>query len=54
MASPGFVLQSAITTNPAIHGGEPILAGTAIPVLANRIPEDLVGKRFDPGTMNYS
>jgi uncharacterized protein (DUF433 family) len=100
MASPGFVLQSAVTTNPAIHGGEPILAGTATPVraiaelwnqgmaaeeipihlphlklyqvfaalayylghrdeidkfiLANRIPEDLVGKRFDPGTMKYS
>ncbi len=100
MASLGFVLQSTITTNPAIHGGEPILAGTATPVraiaelwnqgmaaeeipihlphlklyqvfaalayylchrdeidkfiLANHIPEVLVGKKFDPATMKYS
>ena len=100
MASPQFTPQSAITSNPAIHGGESIPTGTATPVraiaelwnqgmaaeeiplhlphlkldqvfaalayyldhrdeidkfiLANRSPEDLVGKRFDPGTMKYS
>jgi uncharacterized protein (DUF433 family) len=100
MASPQPTPQSVITTNPAIHGGEPILTGTATPVraiaelwnqgmaaeeiplhlahvkleqvfaalhyylshreeidkfiLANSIPEDLVGKRFDPATGKYS
>jgi uncharacterized protein (DUF433 family) len=100
MASQQPAAQSAITSNPAIHGGEPILAGTATPVraiaelwnqgmpaeeiplhlphlkldqvfaalhyylghrdeidkfiLANRLPEDLVGKRFDPATGKYS
>ncbi len=100
MASPGTIPQSAITVNPAIHGGEPIVSGTATPVRAivelwnqgmaaeeiplhlpqlkldqvfaalhyylghrdeidkfiqaNRIPEDLVGKRFDPATGKYS
>jgi len=100
MASPNPTPQSVITTNPAIHGGEPILTGTATPVraiaelwnqgmpaegiplhlphlkldhvfaalhyylghrdevdkfiLANRIPEDLVGKKFDPAIGKYS
>ena len=100
MASPQFTPQSAIPSNPAIHGGESILTGTATPVraiselwnqgmaaeeipihlphlklyqvfaalayylchrdeidkfiLANHIPEDLVGKKFDPATGKYS
>ena len=100
MASPRPTPQSAITSNPAIHAGEPILTGTATPVraiaelwnqgmaaeeipihlphlklyqvfaalayylghrdeidkfiLANRIPEDLVGKKFGPATGKYS
>ena len=100
MASPHPTPQSVITTNPAIHGGEPILTGTATPVraiaelwnqgmsaeeipihlphlklfqvfaalayylchrdeidkfiMANHIPEDLVGKKFDPATGKYS
>ncbi len=100
MASPGFAPQSAVTTNPAIHGGEPILAGTATPVRAiaelwnqgmaaeeiplhlphlkldhvfaalhyylshrdeidkfieaNRIPDEIVGKKFDPATGKYA
>src|SRR5260370_37251501 len=99
MASPGIVPHSGITTNPAIHGGETILTGTATPVRAiaelwnqgmaaeeiplhlphvqldqvfaplhyylghrhdidkfiqaNRIPEDLLGKKFDPSTGKY-
>jgi uncharacterized protein (DUF433 family) len=99
MASPHPTPLSAITTNPAIHDGEPILTGTATPVraiaelwnqgmaaeeipvhlshlklhqvfaalayyldhrdevdksiLANRIPEDLVGKKFDPVARIY-
>jgi uncharacterized protein (DUF433 family) len=100
MASPNPTPQSVITTNPAIHGGEPILTGTATPVraiaelwnqgmsaeeipihlphlklfqvfaalayylchrdeidkfiMANHIPEELVGKRLDPATGKYS
>jgi uncharacterized protein (DUF433 family) len=100
MASPQPSPNSPITSNPAIHNGEPIVSGTATPVRAivelwnqgmaaeeiplhlphlkldqvfaalhyylghrneidkfihaNRIPEDLVGKRFDPATGKYS